>query len=211
MRDGTCRAFVLVVLLTFVLACGGSSEAPPPSVPEQPATAGGDTEPPEAPPTEVPPEPELPPAAAMEPERPPQPSPTPPDPAATIPDAPASPPHSEPEPPVATVADPGGTVEVEAAKPGLTRIGAEKCKVCHKVQFASWSESAHAKRTPPLDCESCHGAGSEYKSLSVMKDPDKSRTAGLVQPNEEFCKICHGIGWTEEMLTQAHAHKDDGA
>jgi len=213
MRNGTCKAFVLVVFLTSVLACGGPSEAPPPSVPEQPATTGADTEPPEFPPTEGPPEPERPTTAAVEHERPPQPSPAQrePEPAATIPDAPESPPPSEPAPIGETVADPGGTVEVEPAKPGLTRIGAEKCKVCHKVQFASWSESAHAKRTPPLDCESCHGAGSEYKTLSVMKDPEKARTAGLVKPNEEFCKICHGVGWTEEMLTQAHAHKDDGA
>jgi hypothetical protein len=212
MRDETCRAFVLVVFLTSVLACGGPSESPPASVPEQPVTAGADTEPSEVPPTEGPQEPERPPTAAIEQERPPQPSPAQPEPepAATIPDAPVPPPPSEPAPPVATVTDPGGAVEVEAAKSGLTRIGAEKCKVCHKVQFASWSESAHAKRTPPLDCESCHGAGSEYKSLSVMKDLDKSLAAGLVQPDEEFCKTCH-VGWTKEMMTQAHEHKDDGA
>jgi hypothetical protein len=105
------------------------------------------------------------------------------------------------------VVDEGGLVEVKATKEGLTRIGAAKCKTCHVVQFKSWSEGAHAKRTPPLDCESCHGAGSEYKALAVMKDPAKARAAGLVMPGREFCATCHRSGWTDDMLTRAHAHK----
>jgi len=212
MGNDRCGACVLAVFLTSVLACGEPSETPPPPAPEQPAAIGAETEPPEVPPTEGPPESERP---QLEPDTPPvaQPAPEPvtgPEPAATIPEAPESSSASEPAPTGETVADPGGTVEVAPAKPGLTRIGAEKCKVCHKVQFASWSESPHAKRMPPLDCESCHGAGSEYKKLSMMKDPDKARAAGLVQPDEEFCKICHRVGWTGEMSTRAHAHKDDG-
>jgi len=73
------------------------------------------------------------------------------------------------------IADPGGDVAVSPAKAGLTRVGAEKCKLCHKAQYSSWAASAHARRTPPLDCESCHGLGSEYKALAVMKDPAKAR------------------------------------
>ncbi len=72
-------------------------------------------------------------------------------------------------------------------------------------------ETAHAKRTPPLDCEGCHGPGSEYKGMAVMKDPDKARAAGLVDPTETFCSQCHKIGWREEMLGRAHAHKDEGS
>lgn len=123
----------------------------------------------------------------------------------------ATPPAESPPDPVATpaspVVDPGGPIGVEATKAGLTRVGPEKCKVCHKVQFGSWSASAHAKRTPPLDCESCHGPGSEYKVLSVMKDPEKARAAGLVIPNREFCATCHVSGWSDDMLIHAHAHK----
>ncbi len=59
------------------------------------------------------------------------------------------------------VVDPGGAIAVPPAKEGLERVGAEKCRLCHKVQHASWAASKHAQRTPPLDCESCHGAGSE--------------------------------------------------
>lgn len=105
------------------------------------------------------------------------------------------------------VTDPGGSIAVAATKSGLTRIGAEKCKVCHKVQFASWADTAHARRTPPLDCESCHGPGSEYKALAIMKDPEKARAAGLVIPTATFCAKCHTSGWKDDMLKKAHAHK----
>jgi hypothetical protein len=105
------------------------------------------------------------------------------------------------------VTDPGGPIAVAATKAGLRHIGAEKCKLCHKVQFASWAETAHAKRTPPLECESCHGAGSEYKSLDVMKSPAKARAAGMVIPTVAFCANCHKSGWKDEMLRKAHEHK----
>ena len=125
---------------------------------------------------------------------------------------PPAPPTSAPAAPtqaakVSKVTDPGGPIVVAATKPGLTRIGAEKCKVCHKIQFASWSETAHAKRTPPLDCESCHGPGSEYKPLAIMKDREKAKAAGLVVPTATFCATCHTSGWKDDMLRKAHAHK----
>ena len=109
------------------------------------------------------------------------------------------------------VVDPGGPIAAAATKAGLTRIGAEKCKVCHKVQFASWAETAHARRKPPLDCEGCHGPGSEYKSLTIMKDPEKAKAAGLVIPTAKFCASCHTSGWKDDMLRKAHAHKTEAA
>lgn len=115
-----------------------------------------------------------------------------------------------PEPAVAkapTAVDIGGLVEVGATKSGLTRIGADKCKLCHKVQFTSWARTAHATRTPPLDCESCHGPGSEYKSLAIMKDAQKARAAGLVTPVRSFCSKCHTTGWSDNLLKQVHSHK----
>lgn len=120
---------------------------------------------------------------------------------------PPPPPSEPPVSPTSSVDDPGGTVEVKATKEGLTQIGAAKCKMCHKLQFTSWSTTAHAKRTPPLECESCHGAGSEYKAIAVMKDPEKARAAGLVIPGPDFCGICHQGEVSDEMLTRVHAHK----
>jgi len=132
-------------------------------------------------------------------------------PSATSPNPPASSPRpsdSQPAPSANGVVDPGGEIAVEATRPGLTRVGAAKCRVCHKLQYASWSETAHAKREPPLDCESCHGPGSEYKSLSVMKDSEKAKAAGLVLPDATFCMTCHRQGWSDDLLQKAHAHKE---
>lgn len=92
-------------------------------------------------------------------------------------------------------------------KDGLTRVGPDRCKICHRVQYASWAESAHAARKPPLACESCHGPGSEYKTKSVMEDAAKAKAAGLVVPTREFCATCHKGKISDAMLEAVHAHK----
>jgi len=42
-----------------------------------------------------------------------------------------------------------------------------------------------------VQCESCHGPGSLYKSRKVMKSREASVAAGLVIPDEKLCKQCH--------------------
>ena len=92
-----------------------------------------------------------------------------------------------------------------------TKIGPEKCKMCHKVQFDSWTAHKHAKATPVLDCEGCHGAGSDYKAMSVMKDKAAAKTAGLIMPTKADCANCHGKGtvpaMTDALFAKVHAHK----
>jgi len=43
-----------------------------------------------------------------------------------------------------------------------------------------------------------------------MKDPAKARAAGLAMPAIAFCATCHQSGWSDAMLTKAHAHKPKG-
>jgi hypothetical protein len=89
-------------------------------------------------------------------------------------------------------------------------IGYEKCaKTCHKVQLASWSESQHAKASPGVECETCHGNGADYKNLKVMKDPAQSAAAGLIaRPDAASCAKCHeGEPMTAEAIAAVHAHK----
>lgn len=127
--------------------------------------------------------------------------------------APAPKPATAPAPAAATapatanVVDPGGVVEVGATKAGLTRVGPEECGNCHDAQFESWSQGPHASRKPPLDCEGCHGPGSEYEAKSVMKDPEKARAAGLVMPDKAFCGRCHKKGVNDDLMKKAHAHE----
>ena len=89
-------------------------------------------------------------------------------------------------------------------------VGAEKCaKMCHKVQFTSWQESKHAKATPAVECETCHGNGADYMKMSIMKDPAKAKEAGLMKPDMAACTAkCHkAADIKEDMLPKVHAHK----
>jgi len=95
-------------------------------------------------------------------------------------------------------------------------IGAAKCKMCHKVEYGSWESMSHANafeklkpeeqgnaeclgchatggnaEMPGVQCEACHGPGSDYKSMKVMKDQAAAVAAGLVLPTEATCKKCH--------------------
>ncbi len=92
-----------------------------------------------------------------------------------------------------------------------SRIGPEKCVMCHKVQYDSWKDSKHAKMAAPVDCEACHGPGSEYRPIQIMKNPDAARKAGLLIPTKKECSACHGKGkvspYTPELYAKVHAHK----
>ena len=71
-----------------------------------------------------------------------------------------------------------------------TKVGADKCKLCHKIEYASWEKTKHfAAKT---ECEDCHGAGSDYKTMAIMKDKAKAKAAGLIaSPAEKDCRACH--------------------
>jgi len=108
-------------------------------------------------------------------------------------------------------------------------VGAKKCKTCHKKIHKSWLETKHAKAFDVLSdeekkkaecvgchitgktakdvllegvqCEACHGPGSQFKSMKIMNkkkwaaNPEvykkKAIEAGLIYPTEENCKRCH--------------------
>ena len=88
-------------------------------------------------------------------------------------------------------------------------VGAEKCKMCHKVQYESWATSKHAlTKEKGAQCETCHGAGSAYLTLAVMKDPVKAKAAGLIaKPEKAGCVGCHKKDVTDDSMKTVHAHK----
>jgi hypothetical protein len=119
-----------------------------------------------------------------------------------------------------------------------TYIGAEKCKMCHKIQYESWGQTKHAKATENakastdpkfeaacltchatnkdeamagVQCEACHGPGSDYKAIAVMKDKTKAVAAGLVIPTQATCDGCHDGKEHHKAITFdatiVHAHK----
>jgi len=89
------------------------------------------------------------------------------------------------------------------------------CLGCHTTGYEAGGYGAEAMAEVDLGnvgCESCHGAGSEYKSMKVMKDREAALAAGLLIPNEATCTKCHneksptfkGFNYAEYWAKIAH-------
>jgi hypothetical protein len=70
---------------------------------------------------------------------------------------------------------------------------ADECLRCHVTAFGVKKPLIEKTCTyeEGVGCEECHGPGSEYRKLSVMKNHDKAVGAGLVEQNEAVCTRCH--------------------
>ncbi|MGB2984638.1 MAG: multiheme c-type cytochrome, partial [Phycisphaerae bacterium] len=68
-----------------------------------------------------------------------------------------------------------------------------RCVRCHTIGAASGNDGFTAGFTPAdgVQCESCHGAGSEFRPEAVMRDRRASRQAGLKPVTRETCMRCH--------------------
>jgi hypothetical protein len=82
-----------------------------------------------------------------------------------------------------------------AKQKGLAKAPQETdaCLKCHVTGFGKPAEAFEAtfKKEQGVSCESCHGPGSDYKAMEIMKDHAKSVAAGLVVPDEKTCTGCH--------------------
>ncbi len=72
-----------------------------------------------------------------------------------------------------------------------------KCLKCHETGYGEPAAMFEAGFDPTLgvQCESCHGAGSDYWKMATMKGiHDKTidpASVGLVLPTQEVCETCH--------------------
>lgn len=87
-----------------------------------------------------------------------------------------------------------------AAKKGFKTKAAEtpECLSCHTVAAAADGKLAEKSfdLKEGVQCESCHGAGSAYKNMAVMKDKAKAHAAGLTEFKDaaavqKMCEGCH--------------------
>jgi hypothetical protein len=77
-----------------------------------------------------------------------------------------------------------------AKSKGLAKPAVEspECLECHVI---TTTPAADSKMTPKdgVQCETCHGPGSAYRSMSVMKDHAKSVAAGMTDYGHDMTKI----------------------
>ena len=115
-----------------------------------------------------------------------------------------------------------GTDEAKAvAKKAGVEGNPQESPKCLKCHVTAYSEPASVKEaTLTMDegvgCETCHGPGSIYKSLKIMKDmyagTQDFAAVGALHPDENTCKKCHNpasptykeMNFAEAMKTIAH-------
>lgn len=76
-------------------------------------------------------------------------------------------------------------------------VETEACLKCHSIGYNidASLKGEKFKVEDGVQCETCHGAGSEYKSLKIMKSKADAIANGLIihENKEEFCTSCHNL------------------
>lgn len=118
------------------------------------------------------------------------------------------------------------------AAAGHQYVGFKKCVICHKKDGVgpSWEATAHAKAWESLkpedqkkaecigchmtgktaegevltgvQCEACHGPGSDYKAQKTMQSRELAVAAGMVVPDEKTCLKCHNDKVPEQFRSK---------
>lgn len=106
----------------------------------------------------------------------------------------------------------------EAAKAAGTKLGIEnpqasgKCLKCHSTayNFTETKQTETVSVEEGVSCESCHGAGKNYKSAETMKSHDESVKNGMIYPATKVCDKCHNEKsptWNAERYTTKDGKK----
>ncbi len=88
----------------------------------------------------------------------------------------------------------------------------DRCIKCHSTAHGVPDDMVSKKfdRTAGVQCESCHGAGKDYRKKKIMMDRDKAVEKGLIIPTEAVCTKCHNDespAWDPQRFTLADGSK----
>ena len=72
---------------------------------------------------------------------------------------------------------------------------APTCLGCHATgaHVEEWEKDETFSTLDGVQCEKCHGPGSEYIDATIMMDREAAMKAGLVMPTEKDCMGCHEV------------------
>jgi len=70
------------------------------------------------------------------------------------------------------------------------------CVVCHSTGFGEGgyrmgASESYNEKFKGVQCEECHGPGSDYIKNEIMKDRKKAVAKGLKIPGKKLCVKCH--------------------
>jgi hypothetical protein len=73
-------------------------------------------------------------------------------------------------------------------------LEARVCLGCHTTgaDAEEWRRDETFLIEDGVQCETCHGPGSEYIAAEVMQDRELAMERGLVMPDRQTCMVCHG-------------------
>jgi hypothetical protein len=88
----------------------------------------------------------------------------------------------------------------------------ERCVKCHETAYGVPDDLVRKsfRRGQGVQCEACHGAGSNYRKKKVMVDHDLAVSKGLVVQTAEVCVACHNDespAWDSERYTRSDGTK----
>lgn len=91
------------------------------------------------------------------------------------------------------------TLSTDQAKEWATEAGVadpttdEACVKCHVTAYGVPAEriGMKFKAEDGVQCEACHGAGTDYRKKKVMIDRDLAVEKGLILQSAEVCTTCH--------------------
>ena len=69
------------------------------------------------------------------------------------------------------------------------------CLGCHATgaHAEDWEKDEAFRVEDGVQCEHCHGPGSEYMTEAVMRDRERAMAAGLNMPTTRDCMVCHQV------------------
>lgn len=82
---------------------------------------------------------------------------------------------------------------------------APMCLGCHATgsEVEDWERDETFHMEDGVQCEKCHGPGSEYMDEAVMVDRDAAEAAGLMTPDKEDCMGCHKVKGSHVAVLQS--------
>ena len=90
---------------------------------------------------------------------------------------------------------------------------ARVCLGCHAtaVDAEEWEKDETFLIEEGVQCETCHGPGSEYMDEAVMKNRELAMEKGLRMPSANTCMVCHGPKGSHEAVLSGEPYEVDKA